>query len=118
MSIFPISVTSKKDFLAAMERSNTIDSALSVEDVTASDAEVVRIARSEAVTPRPSEVTGDCDWSEHAAPDSHLWQPSASGVEVSVVTSIMCNKTRTRADVCPSRRFATWVRTAPWVWAR
>ena len=88
MSIFPISVISKKSnksILDTMERSNTLDSALSVEDVTASDAaEVVRItARSEIVTPRPSEVTGDCDWSEHAAPDTHIWHPSSSGVEVS-----------------------------------
>ena len=87
MSIFPISVISKKSILATMERSNTLDSAISVEDVTASDAaEVVRITTRpeivEAVTPRPSEVTGDCDWSEHAAPDTHLWQPSSSGVEV------------------------------------
>ena len=90
MSIFPIRVISKKGILASMERSNTIDSALSVEDVAVSDAsEVARLARTEVVTPRPSEVTGDCDWSEHAAPDTHLWQPSASGVEVSV-TIIMC----------------------------
>ena len=87
MSIFPISVISKKSILATMERSNTLDSAISVEDVTASDAaEVVRnTARAELVeagTLRSSEVTGDCDWSEHAAPDTHLWQPSSSGVEV------------------------------------
>ena len=50
----------------------------------------MRLARPEVVTPRPSEVTGDCDWSEHAAPDNHLWQPSSSGVEVSVII-IMSN---------------------------
>ena len=87
MSIFPISVTSKR---GGMERSNTLDSALSVEDLQASGASEVRnearpAAPEVTVTSRSSEVTGDCDWGEGAAPDTHMWQPSASGVEDSVI---------------------------------
>ena len=91
MSLFPISVIRGKERGAAMERQSTLDSALSIEDVSASDAEAVKNVKNVrteaadneiAMTPRPGEYTGDCDWSEHAAPDTHLWQPSSSGVEV------------------------------------
>ena len=64
MSLFPISVIRGKERGAAMERQSTLDSALSIEDVSASDAEAVKNVKNVrteaadneiAMTPRPGE---------------------------------------------------------------